>query len=627
VNDRGGADRWVLLAAAVGLVVVGYLLLKNDTSTRAASPDIPAVGKLVSRVNDVRRKTEQDLAWGQIPNQEKVFNRDHVFTGEKSQAEIELKNGARLSMNANSLIVIDDGSKKNDVELEVGSFLSKLRRGEILRLKRKNQTFELKGTSDDTEVVVNQVKEGNLSITVLSGAMKMEQAGQTTELKENQAMILRPEENAKPEIISFPLVLMSPKAGTIVWGESKDPIEFSWQAVAGAKTYELEWAENSDFTKGVVKKLVSTTSEKVSLPEGEIHWRVRVKDPKTIQCQSPNSFLSHFANHSPVLKSPQDHDVIESNSNSEFKLHLTWEFNAPFDSFEIEVARDAGFQSSVENKKSLSTEADLSIRESGELYWRVRALHHLNPHPSWSMVRSFVPKAPQAPSPAPSLSPASVPIVQVTPVPTPVLPERILKEASHPRLPAQEVKPPEEPTPSFEKPTQLNAEDEAASETSTQIAKATPVPDVILAKDSPEKNMAKFWFWLGIGENYQFYQQTIPSFGGDAKFQNIKGPAWLGRIGTQATHWGIDFSYKDTPGEIKSSDTTKVENGQYHWKTFTGEGLYRLSSSSHLNFRLGAQYHLVPFMRFRTSDETFEARQNSLTMATAGWSLLVWSVA
>lgn len=161
----------------------------------------------------------------------------------------------------------------------------------------------------------------------------------------------------------------------------------------------------------------------------------------------------------------------------------------------------------------------------------------------------------------------------------------------------------------------------------TPAQEADPIPPFLRpeTKDNSLEPMDRdpifipeFWFWLGAGANYQYYKQTIPSVDGDSSFQNLKAPTIFARAGFQAQHLGLDISFKDTPGEIKSSPSVAVQNGKYQWQTISAEGLYRLDNPV-WNLRFGFQHHQMPFMVLDTMTSTVAVTSNTLTLLTFGF--------
>lgn len=166
-------------------------------------------------------------------------------------------------------------------------------------------------------------------------------------------------------------------------------------------------------------------------------------------------------------------------------------------------------------------------------------------------------------------------------------------------------------------PTTIAIEQPKESKSQVVVVPEHPKPNLI-EQNFEKLKTPEFWFWLGVGENYQYHQQTIPSISGQSKFQNIQGPTLLITSGMMGQQMGAEVSYKETPGRMDSSTTVTVKDGSFVWKTFTGEGLYRLENSNSY-IRGGLQQHSIPFMDLDTTNSTLTVRSNSMTMATLGY--------
>lgn len=136
-------------------------------------------------------------------------------------------------------------------------------------------------------------------------------------------------------------------------------------------------------------------------------------------------------------------------------------------------------------------------------------------------------------------------------------------------------------------------------------------------QETAAKTFPELWLWLGAGVNYQYHRQSIPNIDGEVLFQNIQQPTAFLRAGMQGETFGLDLSYKQTPGKMESSDTVTVTNGSFQWRTVSVEGLYRLNE--HWNLRSGLQHHLMPFMALDATTATIDVKSNTLTLFTVGF--------
>jgi hypothetical protein len=138
-----------------------------------------------------------------------------------------------------------------------------------------------------------------------------------------------------------------------------------------------------------------------------------------------------------------------------------------------------------------------------------------------------------------------------------------------------------------------------------------------ITEPTPSLKIRNFWFWLGSGVNFQYHKQTIPSIEGQATFNDVQGPTAMIGGGFQGDTFGMDMSYKDTPGQMDSSSTVSVTNGNYHWRTLSVDGLYRMGDN--WNLRLGFQHHQLPFMVLDPTSANIDIKTNTLTVLTAGF--------
>jgi len=147
-----------------------------------------------------------------------------------------------------------------------------------------------------------------------------------------------------------------------------------------------------------------------------------------------------------------------------------------------------------------------------------------------------------------------------------------------------------------------------------------------------EKN--GWWVWVGSGENYVDYRQSIPGRG-TLTDHNLKGGSQYFEAGFIGhNNWGGVMSYKQTPGEIHP-DNAEIDNGSYRWNTISGEGILRKTSPFSLfgspiiyGMRVGLQQHRLPFVHL-DADTVLEMKTETTTTASAGilaeWNRARWT--
>ena len=158
----------------------------------------------------------------------------------------------------------------------------------------------------------------------------------------------------------------------------------------------------------------------------------------------------------------------------------------------------------------------------------------------------------------------------------------------------------------------------------TPVRPSTEFQQQVLPQTAPTANRCdpEFWLWAGVGENFQYYEQSVPSLSGSAKFQNIQGPTLYLSVGTQGKNFGAEFVHKETPGEMQAPAGSTVRDGKFIWKTLSSEVLYKVDESN-WRLRLGLQYHMMPFMVYEASSATLNVKSNSLALATIGFDRII----
>ena len=166
-----------------------------------------------------------------------------------------------------------------------------------------------------------------------------------------------------------------------------------------------------------------------------------------------------------------------------------------------------------------------------------------------------------------------------------------------------------------------------ATEKSTTETQIEPVREEPFVKNG-------WWAWLGAGDNYVDYKQSIQGRGTLDDY-HVKGPSEYFETGyTGREGWGGVVSYKHTPGEVNPGNAP-IDNSSYAWTTLAIEGILRQVSSFTLfgkpvtyGVRAGVQQHRMPFV-FLNSDANLELKANEMTNASLGvqteWSSRRWT--
>lgn len=219
--------------------------------------------------------------------------------------------------------------------------------------------------------------------------------------------------------------------------------------------------------------------------------------------------------------------------------------------------------------------------------------------------------------PKESPAPAEKTIVEPPPEPPPVAEEPLLPAPEIVAAPEEPPPPPPAPPPPSVLPQKQRPP--PPPKPAPVVAESAP-PERPLRRESPKplRTDVKLWLWLGLGANFQYLSQKATDLG-TATFQNIQGPTLLAQGGFRGDHWGLDLTYKETPGMMKSSNTVEMRDGSYKWLTLASELLYHGAPSSEWGYRLGIQHHVMPFMERDPLNPIITLKSTSVTMLSLGF--------
>ena len=181
----------------------------------------------------------------------------------------------------------------------------------------------------------------------------------------------------------LPPTLSSPSNNNI--GSAVDPT-LQWQSVSRATSYRVQYSSDVNF--GTYQEYTSaTTSRSITglSNNTKYYWRVRAENSSTT---GPWSAKWNFTT---VLATT----LLSSPANGAFSVPVSgtvsWGSVTGAESYDLQIATDAGFTSLVVNQTGLSgTTYDYSGLTNNQLYyWQVRAKNTAGNSGSWSTARTF----------------------------------------------------------------------------------------------------------------------------------------------------------------------------------------------------------------------------------------------
>ncbi len=609
---RKDLSRRSKLEVILALICVGglfatsnYLFISKKSEIQETHTE--SVGSIKPVGADIRVKGEQEFSWNTVARDTSVFRNDKVFTGKNSQAKVKLKSSQKFTVEPNSLIVISDEVDNQRISFTTGGLIAELKKGAKLFVKFKGKEATI--TSSDSAVMrLHASKEGDFKLIVLRGEAQVMKSSDrpSVSIKANETLDIA-EDEAKPTLAS--LILLTPEPGEEIWSDSRE-VNFSWQGKTDSNVL-LEISHEPEFDSIVESKLVQGNKALIRLPKkGVYFWRI--SDPNQPDKKSPVSSFSFLDLLPAMLEAVKVVEVeLDHEHRSLAPVTLNWQDAIASDSYDVELSKQQSFGTIESRHQTEKTELQLDRLTLGEYYWRVTSnskrrkalLSNVGILRLQEKLKPITSTISSKRIPAQDASPV---LTSPPPIPVAVRQEKPPLEKAAPLAQVHKALTSQKP--------EMKAEEAEISPPPQQ--ESSPV---VTMKPTGRKALdPEFWLWGGIGENYQYYKQSVPSNAGSAEFQNITAPTLYLSVGAQGENFGAEFVHKETPGKMSAPAGSTITNGAYIWKSLSTEGLYR-PDDSNWRFRFGVQSHSMPFMVYTPSLALLDIKTNSLVMATLGF--------
>ncbi|HVK60155.1 MAG TPA: hypothetical protein VM432_01345 [Bdellovibrionales bacterium] len=375
----------MLVLSLVFLFADGYLFGGGDYA------NLMAVGKFSTSKNDVRRRVDAGLSWSTVYSKDIVYEGDSIFTGDSSEAAIQLDNGTVLKVDPKSLVVIRTKGNKLEIDLQYGSLQGKIGSGDdqAIVLTQNGQSQELSGQNSELRIVKDE-KSVNTRVQIVSGEVKFKDKNSVKVVKKDEELSV--DDKGPAKITRADVVLVSPSSGDIQWLSIGKSTPFKWKPAKKSFNGVFEIAKDPSFAVKIRETPVTGTSINVGDTQeirGPLYWRVRSIEAGANNPVAWKVSLFDDVPPLPVLPSADQILMIPKNSKSgEVSTFLTWEDTSGSQDFEYEISRIPDMRKPFEAGKTTEFGARVKLLE-GDYYWRVKGLHAERKNSPWSRVMHF----------------------------------------------------------------------------------------------------------------------------------------------------------------------------------------------------------------------------------------------
>jgi hypothetical protein len=323
-----------------------------------------AIGTITFKKRSAERKYAEIVLWEGIPQSAPVFNYDSIRTFEGSAATIKLKNGAEITLNADTMILLVADSKGVRIDFDKGSLSAKNIEGSssAIKLQTRDSSISVQGPGG----VSLTGSKSSTEVTVASGSAVIESGGTSRSITSSESAVIR---NGAAEIKKLTLIPESPDdSAYFVSFREKDSIDFRWRGSSPGKT-EIRIASDPDFKNIVLTAAADSGSYRALLPAGEYYWRTESGDDR-----SPSRKFTILKDSYPAPLYPADNSYAVLISADE-AVSFRWRPSAHAVSYKLEIASDSNMKKTItELTAQLDTARALNLPE-GDLRWRVTPVY------------------------------------------------------------------------------------------------------------------------------------------------------------------------------------------------------------------------------------------------------------
>lgn len=393
----GRADKTIFIGAVIVLMVFSYFLYDDSLIfPRENNSSLELIGSVYVSQNDVRRKNLDTFSWLPADKKDKVFQNDSIFTGDRSEAAIQLQDGSLIHIRPNSLITLNMKNGQMSLDLRYGDLLGELATGSTLTVKSGSEEFKLENdpsTQQKSTIEFKKAHSGNVDLKLIQGKAALNNKAITS------GEAVRVSKTGQIKAVQKP-VLQIPQTEEkhFLRINPDDPLVFDWKGSGDVARYELEVSPSQNFDSVSASQFTGEAKASITDPlaNGEYFWRVKAydKDGQLAATSVPSKFsLSQLQ--APRIVNPEIQSVLnlEVPAPKQGPLlssaKVQWQAMPQLQSFTWQLATDEEFTTVVKEDTTSLHEAVTPALETGTYWIRVRGTTQGQNNSAWSEVVPF----------------------------------------------------------------------------------------------------------------------------------------------------------------------------------------------------------------------------------------------
>lgn len=398
MSGFGKTEKSILSVALIILVAFSYFLYDDSLLfPKDQNNQLELIGAVAVSQNDVRRKNLDTFSWVPAAKKDNVYQNDSIYTGDRSEASVQLQDGTQIKIQPNSLITLNLKNGQMNLDLRYGNLVGTLAQGSSLTVKSGADEFKLENSEKGgSDIQFNKSHSGTVDLKLLSGGVKYINKNKTQDLPKNAPVAVNAGDIK--QLTAPELVLLTEDNTTWVRATPQDPLPFAWEGKGNIGRYQIEIAPTEDFKNIAVKKTTSEQNLQVIEPlePGHYYWRVKAADTNgRIAATTPFRKFTLSNISAPQITYPQQASEVKLEVLAKPQETLTsetevqWQGPATFKSFTWQISQDPEFTTVLREAATPQLSARTPKLPSGQYWVRVRGETDKNVQSPWSEPVNF----------------------------------------------------------------------------------------------------------------------------------------------------------------------------------------------------------------------------------------------
>lgn len=403
MSRLGKTEKVIFSVAMLVLLAFSYFLYDDSLLFPKGHNDkLELIGDVATSHNDVRRKNLDTFSWLPASRKDAIYQNDSIFTGDRSEAIIQLQDGTQIRIQPNSLITMNMKNGQMVLDLRYGNLVGDLAKGSALVIKSGTEEFKLEG-NEKSQIQFNKAHSGTVDLKLLSGKARFSDKKKAAKTDLSKDVVLAVSKQGDLKKIDQPKisVVTADKELSYLRTNPDDPMAFEWKSTGDVSKYEVEIAPSPDFTTVASSKLAPEMKAVVTDPlaPGQYYWRVKAFDRNgEIAAYSVPRKLSVNTLSPPVIVTPLKASEIslelkvKPNEELTTVTEIKWQAPIQLKYFTYQISQDPSFTQVIKEGQTDSFSA-LSPRLVNGNYWvRVTGQTDTKAYSAWSEAVPFTVK-------------------------------------------------------------------------------------------------------------------------------------------------------------------------------------------------------------------------------------------